>query len=131
MRNRRAGDSGSVALELAILLPVFMVVIGGIVDVGNVLRVQVELQEAVQDGVAYAVENPGTPSATRQRVNTADSEVTPITVTVTCSGTAPVVVSVRGQHSHHWLLGLLFKTSLNMKAEVSGEVMSSATCVSG
>ncbi|TWP51332.1 hypothetical protein FKR81_17140 [Lentzea tibetensis] len=121
-------DRGAMAVELALLLPVLLVVLAGVVDLGDVLRVQVLLQDAAQDGVSYAVRHPGDPAQTRQRVLAANTELA-MDAVVDCS--AGPVVRVRVTHSHDWLTGLLFTQPLGMTAEVHGDVLSTNSCVSG
>jgi Flp pilus assembly protein TadG len=128
---RRRRDRGAAAVELAILLPMLVAVFGGIVDLGNVLRVRVQLQEAVQDGASYAAQNPGSPTSTKARVNGASSDVTLTSVTVTCGGTSPGYVTVRATLSHKWLMGLFSATPLTMTADATADVISTTTCVSG
>jgi Flp pilus assembly protein TadG len=124
-------DRGAAVVELAILLPIMVLILGAVVDLGNALSVRVQLQEAVQDGANYAAQNPGTPSATRTRVIEASPDVDPGSVTVTCSGTSPTVVTVRAVRTHYGLMKLFMVAPSTMTATVSADVMATATCVSG
>jgi Flp pilus assembly protein TadG len=132
-RMRRRGDRGTAAVELAILLPLIVLILGGVIDLGNALGVRVQLQESVQEGANYAAQFPGTPAATKTRVIEASPEVNPGTVTVTCSppGTSPTVVTVQAVRAHHRIMGLLMIGPSTMTAKASANVMANATCVSG
>jgi Flp pilus assembly protein TadG len=130
-REGRDRERGAVAVELALLLPVLVVIIGGVIDVGAALTTRVQLQEAVQDGVTFASHTPNNPAATRTRVAEASSGLSTGSVTVTCTGSNPTVVTVRAVRSHTWLSGMLPLPPLIMTAEISSDVLSTTTCVSG
>jgi Flp pilus assembly protein TadG len=131
MSRRPAGEQGAVAVELALLLPLLLLVVAGVIDLGNALRAEVQLQDAVQDGAVFASRYPGDPALVRQRVTESSAGLTPLAVTVSCSGTSPVVVTVRASHVHSWLLGLLRAGTWTMTADVRADVVAATSCVSG
>jgi Flp pilus assembly protein TadG len=126
-------------VELALLLPLLMVIISGMLNVGDALRERVLLQEAVQDGANYAAQNPADPTGTRTRVreascgssnsSTCRPALAASEVTVTCP--LPTVVKVQVVHNHTWLTGLVPMPALTMTVQAQSDVLSITTCVSG
>jgi Flp pilus assembly protein TadG len=53
-RGGHAGERGQNLLEFAVVVPVFAVLIFGIIEFGNLMRVQVELDNAVRGGARKA-----------------------------------------------------------------------------
>jgi Flp pilus assembly protein TadG len=129
---RRTGrDRGGVAVEFALVLPVLIVIVSGLIDAGDALRAKVQLQEAVQDGAAFAVSNSGKATLTRDRVLESSPDLAATSVTVSCSGNAPTVVTVRATLTHHWLVGVLAQNPSTFTAEVQGDLLSASGCVAG
>lgn len=52
-------EAGSSLVELALLLPIFLVLLVGAVDIGRVYYVAIEVRAAAQAGAIYGIENPG------------------------------------------------------------------------
>ncbi|MET4621495.1 Flp pilus assembly protein TadG [Arthrobacter sp. 2762] len=52
--NSKKKERGAVAVEMAILLPLLLLILIGIVEFGRVLNVQVSLSEAAREGARYA-----------------------------------------------------------------------------
>ena len=68
-RNRRPRqtDSGAAAVELALLLPVLLLVLFGIVDFGRMYNAQIALSEAAREGVrGLALGTSSNPTSTVQ-----------------------------------------------------------------
>jgi len=53
-RRRRLGDRGAAAVEMALVLPVLLLVVFGIIDFGRVLNAQVKVTEAAREGARAA-----------------------------------------------------------------------------
>jgi hypothetical protein len=53
MRGRR-GDQGAAAVEFALVLPVLLLIIFGIIDFGRMLNAQITLTEAAREGARAA-----------------------------------------------------------------------------
>lgn len=85
--NRRAGaklpnDRGATAVEFALLLPMLLLIVFGIVDFGRALNAQITLTQAAREGARLeAVGQPNVVSRTRS----AATGLSPITVSVTSS----------------------------------------------
>ena len=53
-RRRRRSDSGAELIELAIVLPILLIVVAGIVDFGRAFYYQVTLTNAAREGARAA-----------------------------------------------------------------------------
>ncbi|WP_416416623.1 TadE/TadG family type IV pilus assembly protein [Paenarthrobacter aromaticivorans] len=53
----RKKERGAVAVEMAILLPLLLLILVGIIEFGRVLNVQVSLTQAAREGARYAAVN--------------------------------------------------------------------------
>lgn len=76
---RRAVESGAVAVEFALLLPVLMLLIFGLIDFGRALNAQITLSQAARDGARLAAM--GRPDAAA-RTQAAAIGLTGVNVTV-------------------------------------------------
>ncbi len=82
-----ARDRGAAAVEFALLLPLLLLILFGIIDFGRALNAQITLTQAAREGARLAAL--GVPSATViTRAQTAATGLSPVTVTVT--STCPV-----------------------------------------
>jgi len=87
-RARSPRDSGAAAVEFALLLPVLLLLIFGIVDFGRALNAQITLTQAAREGARLA--SLGVPSATViSRTQAAATELSPVP-SVAVSSTCPV-----------------------------------------
>ncbi len=80
-------DRGAAAVEFALLLPVLLLVIFGIVDFGRALNAQITLTQAAREGARLAALGQSS-SAVVSRAQAAATGLSPVTVTV--SSTCPV-----------------------------------------
>lgn len=79
---RGARDRGAAAVEFALLLPVLLLLVFGIIDFGRALNAQVTLTQAAREGARLAALNqPNVVS----RTQAAATGLSPVTVTVTSS----------------------------------------------
>lgn len=88
MRRRpAAGDSrdrGSVAVEFALLLPILLLIIFGVIDFGRAINAQITLTQAAREGARLASLGYST-SAVQTRAQSAATGLSPVTVTVSSS----------------------------------------------
>src|SRR6266567_7565664 len=77
-------DRGSVAVEFALLLPVLLLLIFGIIDFGRAINAQITLTQAAREGARLASLGYST-SAVTPRAQSAATGLSPVTVTVTSS----------------------------------------------
>jgi Flp pilus assembly protein TadG len=52
---RRTGDRGAAAVEFALLLPLLLILVFGIIDFGRMLNAQITLTEAAREGARASV----------------------------------------------------------------------------
>lgn len=90
MRRQRAGsgpgDRGSVAVEFALLLPVLLLIVFGVIDFGRALNAEITLTQAAREGARLASLG-YTSSAVTTRVQSAATGLSGVTVTVTTCAT--------------------------------------------
>jgi Flp pilus assembly protein TadG len=83
-RGRTARDRGSAAVEFALVLPILLLILFGIIDFGRALNAQIELTGAARDGARLAAL--GYPEAAVQaRVAAAAPSLSGVTATVAAS----------------------------------------------
>jgi len=88
MRRRQAAsdarDRGSAAVEFALLLPVLLLIIFGVIDFGRAINAQITLTQAAREGARLASFGYST-SAVQTRAQNAATGLSPVTVTVSSS----------------------------------------------
>lgn len=77
---RAERDRGAAAVELALVLPVLLLVVFGCIDFGRMLNAQIALTQAAREGARWAALGQ---SNVAGRVNNAAGGLTPISTTVT------------------------------------------------
>jgi Flp pilus assembly protein TadG len=77
-------DRGAVAVEFALLLPVLLLLLFGIIDFGRALNAQITLTQAVREGARLASVG-ATSTSVVSRTQDAATGLSPVTVTVTSS----------------------------------------------
>ncbi len=83
-RGRTARDRGSVAVEFALVLPVLLLILFGIIDFGRALNAQIELTGAAREGARLAALGYSN-AAIEARVVAAAPSLSGVTVTVAAS----------------------------------------------
>jgi Flp pilus assembly pilin Flp len=86
MRTRR--ESGASAVEFALVLPLLLLVIAGVVDFGRALFTQVTLTNAAREGARAAIFTPSTPGPSL-RASTAAPGISPLVIQVKACPTNP------------------------------------------
>jgi Flp pilus assembly protein TadG len=85
MRRRQAAsdarDCGSVAVEFALVLPILLLIIFGVIDFGRAINDQITLTQAAREGARLASLGYST-SAVQTRAQSAATGLSPVTVTV-------------------------------------------------
>jgi len=83
-RSRKVPDRGSVVVEFALVVPVLLLIVFGIIDFGRALNAQIALTGAAREGVRLAAL--GYPNAAVQaRVAAAAPDLSGVTTTVVAS----------------------------------------------
>lgn len=94
---RQSRERGAAAIEFALLFPVLMLIVFGIIDFGRALNAQITLTQAAREGARLdALGNPNVAT----RTQAAATGLSPVSVTVTAcppgaASTADAVVDVR------------------------------------
>jgi Flp pilus assembly protein TadG len=83
-RGRKARDRGTAVVEFALVLPVLLLIVFGIIDFGRALNAQITLTEAAREGVRLAALG-YSDAAIQARVAAAASGLSGVTVTVAAS----------------------------------------------
>lgn len=95
IRSSFANTEGSSFVELAIVLPIFFLMLVPAVDIGRALYAYIEVASAAQAGAAYGMQNPSDVSGMQSAAIAGTSNLPDVTSTATygceCSdGTSPV-----------------------------------------
>jgi Flp pilus assembly protein TadG len=85
----KGSDRGATAVEMALLMPVLLLVLFATVDFGRMYNAQLTLTEAARDGARAAVLGANVTTETQE----AASGISPVTVTVTPCPAAPNAAS--------------------------------------
>jgi Flp pilus assembly protein TadG len=134
---RRPRTRGQALVEFAVVLPVFLLILSGILDFGFMLYSRMTVISATREGARVAIDAPkSTPAQQAQIPNLITSRVTDaasglnigdLTVTPTCipacnfaAGTAKAGDSVKVLvgYKYHSIFPLLFGQTVNMSSTV-------------
>lgn len=97
----RTQDRGQSLVELALVLPILLLLLAGVIDVGRILFTYIALTDAAQEGAIFAAHEPTSSGTIVDRVRTSSNhgEVTSASVLVACTASpAPGTVSVTVSH---------------------------------
>lgn len=99
----RQDERGTSIVEMALVLPLFMLLVLGVMDFGRAIYVRNILANAARDGARFAIVDPANTTCIREAAIARGSiaNLTPSSVTIT-RGTLvidqPVTVTVRGEY---------------------------------
>lgn len=88
----RSDDRGTAAVEMAIVLPLLLVLIFGIIDFGRMLNKQITITAAAQDGARVAALGGDLSAVTARAEAIAGSDIA-VSAPETCPGDAEVVIT--------------------------------------
>lgn len=122
---RRIGERGTVALEYALLVPAFLVIVLGTVDIGRLIFTQVTLDRAVQAaarcGAVSSSCKTGTPpvvSPTAVQALAVDQAWGVTTATTNFTVTLPTCgVQVAASYPYHFITPWLVTADRNVSAQ--------------
>lgn len=87
---KRARDDGAAAVEMAIVLPILLILVFGIIDFGRMLNAQITLSAAAREGARWAaLGQTGVPA----RVTLAAPGLTGVSTSVTACPATPALTS--------------------------------------
>ena len=120
---------GAALVEFALVLPILVVLVMGIIDYGRLATTRIALHEAVQEGSIYAATHPDDATGIRTRTVTGvdNPTIDPTKIVIDCPATGQL--RIRIEHPMD-LITPLFGASLTLDAEVTTDVLTeSASCV--
>ena len=79
---RRLSDRGAAAVEFALVLPLLLLILFGIIDFGRALNTQITLTQAAREGARVAALGQSTANVVT-RTQTSATGLSPVSVTVT------------------------------------------------
>lgn len=129
---RLRSERGAALVEMAILTPFLVLFTFGVIEFGHAFFVSIGVQEAAQEGVAYAAANPGDPTEARTRAVEASTDPALVLtdVVVTCPSSQRVSVTVN--HSASFvtpLISQIFGPSIDLThTEISDVLSTSGSC---
>jgi Flp pilus assembly protein TadG len=125
---RRQGERGASLIEFALVAPILIVLLFGVVDFGRLAFTKIDLNDAVQEGSIYASTHPGDTSDIQDRVvGGVDSPaIVKPTVVITCPGDK---LKVTVTHSMTTIVPLLLPDTFTLTAEVTTDVFTDGSCV--
>lgn len=129
MKKRRTfWENGAALVEFALVLPVLLILLFGVIDFGRLAFTQINLNEAVQEGSIYASTHPNDPSGSIIRVvGSVDSPtIAAGTVSVSCEGD---VIKVSIAHPVTTITPLLLPDTVTLTASVVTDRFSEVSCV--
>lgn len=101
-RRHQQRSRGQALVETALILPILLILVMGVIDIGRVIFAHVQLQEATHEGAMYGAYMPTPTSGVQSRVtNSSDADwVSGATVTVSCTTSpAPGRVTVSSTYN--------------------------------
>lgn len=89
---------GNVVIEFALVLPVLLLILSGVINFGLILANQNQLNGVVSAGMLYAFGNSSAPAAVQTAMTSSTTNLSPLTVTATTfcqclNGTKPLCTS--------------------------------------
>lgn len=122
-------DRGATLVETALVVPLLVVLVMGIADLGRGLAAQITLRDAVSEGALYGSQSPNDYSQVRQRVvDAADVPLAPEDVAVTCPDSKTITVTATHEVDMITFVGRWFGSTLTIEASSVGTVITSGTC---
>lgn len=110
-RSSTNSQSGAVAVEFALVLPIFLVLVLGIFEFGRAFNIQISLSEAAREAARYAAIHQSDSTYTLGDAQAAgvaaapSVDLDPGDIAITSSGTSPCNVEVNISHSTPWMTG--------------------------
>ncbi len=104
-------QSGAVAVEFALVLPIFLVLVLGIFEFGRAFNIQISLSEAAREAARYAAIHQSDSTYTVGAAQAAgvaaapSVDLDPGDISISSSGTSPCNVEVNIAYSTPWMTG--------------------------
>lgn len=123
-------QGGAALVEFALLLPLLLMLVLGVADIGRAVAAKVVVQEAAQEGLSYVSGNPSDPSGARTRAVQASSQTwfTTADVAVTCPSLTQVTVTATASVSIVTpIISNIVGSSINISHSETAQVLSKLT----
>lgn len=111
VRHPQRDDSGTAAVEMALVMPLLLVLILGILGFGQAFRTSIELSNAAQEGARTLVFQVGATGSDAVAATIAAAALTPaltsadVTASAACAPAADVTVTARRRITFSYYLG--------------------------
>jgi hypothetical protein len=129
MMRRSDGESGAAAVEFAVMLPLLLALLGGVLELGTAAIVRARIQDAVEEGAIQAARAPGNQlAAVTRTVEASNGVLKPAEVWLTCPDGDVRIVAI---HDHARITGFLpiVPDPMRMRIDARTARLSSAACV--
>jgi Flp pilus assembly protein TadG len=124
-------EDGAEAVEFALILPLLLIILGGVIDIGYVAILRAQMTEAAEEAVIVLSRSP---SAADVRARVADgvsaANLTAANVKVTCPSASKVAVRI--DHDHDLLTPFLspfLGDSVTITSVIEGSLLAPGPCV--
>ncbi len=89
-------ERGAALVEAAIVIPLLLLIVMGVIDIGRLLSTSAKVQEASQEGALFASYAPSDYLEVRDRVldSLEDFDIAPSSITVVCAANDAIEVSI-------------------------------------
>lgn len=125
----RKNERGATLVEMSIVIPLLIVIVMGIADLGRALAAQITLQDAVSEGALFGSQSPDDYTEVRQRVvDAADVPLDPDDIAVECPEPKTIQVTATYEVDMITFVGRWFGSSLTIAPDSVGTVITSSTC---
>lgn len=101
-RARRRTDRGAVAIEFALLLPVMLLILGGIIDFGRAFFTQITVTNAAREGARAAIGSSATAGDVQTRATAAAPGLPGLTTSAVLCGSPGSAAQVTATTPFTW-----------------------------
>jgi Flp pilus assembly protein TadG len=127
----RRREDGAEAVEFALILPLLLIILGGVIDLGYAAILRAQMTEAAEEGVIVLSRNPSATNVrTRVATGVSAAKLTAANVKVTCPATGGIAVRI--DHDHDFLTPFLspfLGDSVTITSVIEGAVLAPGACV--
>ncbi len=126
--NSSRRESGAAVVEMALILPLVVLLAFALIDVGRLIYTKIDLHEAAQEGSIWGAYDPGDYQAIQIRVaESLNGDVYPSDVVVECP-TITDTIRVTVTHDVPLITPLFNDQTVTLTASAEGDRLSDETC---
>ncbi len=130
-RSRRGNEAGAALIEASLVIPIVLLLIMGVVDIGRLLTTSAKIQESAQEGALFASYAPDDYLDVRDRVldSLDDFNIAVGAISITCGGDETITVAITHDVDliTPWIGGLLGST-VTVSGEATGQNFTDKAC---